>query len=213
MIKSAFKFGFMETANNSARRRTTGSIQPAATISRIPTGSSNDFIIFIIKCQPSNLIKSKMSKISTEQLKKYISEMLANRKQRKFKESVELQIALRDYDPEKDKRFNGAIRLPNVPHPNLRIAIIGNLAHCDQAKANGVPFIDQEGLKKFNKEKKLVKKWAKPYDVLIASDSLMKVIPKLLGNILVKLGKFPIAIGENESVLEKVNEVKQTVRF
>ena len=41
----------------------------------------------------------------------------------------------------------------------------------------------------------------------------MKVIPKLLGNILVKLGKFPIAIGENESVLEKVNEVKQTVRF
>jgi len=47
--------------------------------------------------------------------------MLTNRKKREFTESVELQIGLRDYDPEKDKRFNGSIRLPNVPAPNRKV--------------------------------------------------------------------------------------------
>ena len=68
-------------------------------------------------------------------------------------------------------------------------------------------------MKKFNKDKKLIKKWTKPYDVLIASESLMKVIPKLLGNVLVKIGKFPVAVGENETINTKVQEVKGTVRY
>jgi large subunit ribosomal protein L10Ae len=154
-----------------------------------------------------------MSKISSEQIRKSISDMLKERKERKFTESVELQIGLRDYDPEKDKRFSGAIKLPNLPHPNMKVAILGSAAHCDQAKAAGIDCIDVEGLKKFNKDKKLIKKWAKPYDVLLASDSLMKLIPKLLGNILVKIGKFPYTVLENESVAEKAKEQRQTVRF
>jgi len=63
-------------------------------------------------------------------------------------------------------------------------------------------------LKKFNKDRKLIKKWCKPFDILIASESLMKVIPKLLGNVLVKIGKFPIAVGENETIASKIDEVK-----
>ena len=38
--------------------------------------------------------------------------MLSTKKERKFVEAVELQIGLRDYDPEKDKRFTGSIKLP-----------------------------------------------------------------------------------------------------
>jgi len=41
----------------------------------------------------------------------------------------------------------------------------------------------------------------------------MKQIPKLLGNILNKINKFPLALGENEKVEEKVKEIKATVRF
>jgi len=145
-----------------------------------------------------------MSKIPSEFLKKSIHDMLTTKKQRKFKETVELQIGLRDYDPEKDKRFVGAIKLPFTPYPKMKIAIIGTVAHCDQAKAHNIPHIDVEGLKKFNKDKKLIKKWAKPFDVLLASESLMKQIPKLLGNVLVKIGKFPVSCGENENVNEKV---------
>jgi len=154
-----------------------------------------------------------MSKISAEYLKKSITDMLTNRKKREFIETVELQIGLRDYDPEKDKRFNGSIRLPNVPAPNRKVGLIGTAVHCDQAKKVDVGCIDAEGAKKFNKDKKLIKKWAKPFDVLLASESLMKQIPKLMGNTLNKIGKFPVAIGENEKVDDKVKEIKSTVRF
>jgi len=154
-----------------------------------------------------------MSKISNDILKKSITEMLTERKKRAFKESIELQIMLRDYDPEKEKRFVGTIRLPHVPHPRLKIGVIGNVIHCEQAKAQGVDYIDVEGLKKFNKEKKPIKKWAKPYDILIASESLMKQVPKLLGNTLNKIGKFPVAMGENELLVEKIKEVKGSVKF
>ena len=144
------------------------------------------------------------SKINQEFLKKTLAELLATKKERKFVEAVELQIGLRDYDPEKDKRFTGQIRLPNAPKPRMNIAIIGSAAHCMQAIKEGIPCIDEDGLKKFNKDKKLIKKWAKPYDTLIASESLMKKIPRLLGNVLVKIGKFPLMMTESENPTEKV---------
>jgi large subunit ribosomal protein L10Ae len=71
-----------------------------------------------------------MSRINQENLKKQISEMMTGRKDRKFEESVELQINLRDYDPEKEKRFVGSIRLPHKPYPRKRIAVIGTAFHC-----------------------------------------------------------------------------------
>jgi large subunit ribosomal protein L10Ae len=50
--------------------------------------------------------------------------MMKDRKERKFVETVELQIGLRDYDPEKDKRFNGSIRLPNMPAPTRTVSVL-----------------------------------------------------------------------------------------
>ena len=47
--------------------------------------------------------------------------MVVNKKPRKFVESIDLQIGLRDYDPEKDKRFTGAIKLPYCPHPRMQV--------------------------------------------------------------------------------------------
>lgn len=132
---------------------------------------------------------------------------------RGFTETVELQIGIRDYDPEKDKRFSGSIKLPHCPHPKLKVVLIGTAAHNEEAAKNGIPFIDVDGLKKFNKEKKAIKSWAKPYGTIICSESLMKQVPKLLGNVLVKIGKFPLSLGESESVAEKVKEIKHTVRF
>jgi large subunit ribosomal protein L10Ae len=40
----------------------------------------------------------------------------------------------------------------------MKVCILGDASHCDEAKANDIPFMDAESLKKLNKNKKLVKK-------------------------------------------------------
>ena len=48
-------------------------------------------------------------------------------------------------------------RLKHVPRPGMQVCVLGDQQHCDEAKANNLPFMDAEALKKLNKNKKLVK--------------------------------------------------------
>ena len=154
-----------------------------------------------------------MSKLNQDTLKKAIHEINADRKKRGFTETVDLQVGIKDYDPQKDKRFAGSIKLPHVPRPKLKAIILGDQIHCDQAQAANIPFIDAEGLKKFNKDRKLMKKYFKPYAILLASESIIKQIPKLVGPALTKINKFPTAISPNENVVDKIAEAIATIKF
>ena len=49
-------------------------------------------------------------------------------------------------------------RLKHVPKPKMRVCVLGDAAHCDEAKAGGIPCMTVDELKKLNKDKKLVKK-------------------------------------------------------
>ena len=90
---------------------------------------------------------------------------------------------------------------------------MGDQQHCDEAAANNLPYMDAEALKKLNKNKKLVKKLAKKYDAFIASESLIKQIPRLLGPGLNKAGKFPTLLTHGENMVAKVEDVKATIKF
>lgn len=239
-------------------------------------------------------------------------------KPRKFQESIELQIGLKNYDPQKDKRFSGTVKLPYIPRPNMKVralawqpppppppqdgqqgagggskaclaatqggetpltvstpplvlpaqsppphaatpqvCVLGDVKHCEQAQAVGVDAKSVEDLKKLNKNKKLVKKlgerppmrcdtahahpqapsgapcllqllcqapahhalpppplalphWtpgtaAKSYHAFLASESVIKQIPRLLGPGLNKAGKFPSPISGGRSVQDMVS--------
>merc|ERR1712196_94649 len=130
-------------------------------------------------------------------------------KKRKFVETIDLQIALKNYDPQRDKRFSGTFKLPVVPRPNLKCCIIGNAVHCEEAERIGVDKMSVDDLKKFNKNKKVVKK----FDAFLASDTLIKQIPRLLGPGLTKAGKFPTLIAGGDDMQEKIDEVKATIKF
>jgi len=82
--------------------------------------------------------------------------------------------------------------------------VLANAAHIEEAVALQVPYIDVEGLKAFNKDKNKIKKWAKKYDVLLASDSVAKQVTKLLGNVLVKMNRYPVSIAEGEKIKAKI---------
>ena len=136
-----------------------------------------------------------------------------NIKKRNFLETVELQIGLKNYDPQRDKRFSGTVKLPRIPRPNMTVCVLGDQHDIDRAKHHGIDAMSADDLKKLNKNKKLIKKLARKYDAFIASDALIKQIPRLLGPGLSKAGKFPTPVSHIDDLAQKVAEVKSTIKF
>jgi len=156
-----------------------------------------------------------MSKLSNDTLTEAVAAVLSNSKEKKrnFVETIELQIALKNYDPNKDKRFSGTIRLPVAPKLKFNVAVIGDAKHLEDAKKAGIQGYSQDDLKKLKKDKKLVKKLANAHNAFLASSTLIRMIPRLLGPGLNKAGKFPSALGANDDIAEKVEAQKASVKF
>lgn len=178
--------------------------------------------------EKSGFVSYIMSKLNSELLQQAVERILkyaageevemtegktVEGKKRNFKETVEAQFTLKNYDPVRDKRFSGTFKLPAVPRPGLKCCVLGNAAHCEQAERIGVDHMSVEDLKKLNKNKKLVKKLAKKYDFFLASDNMIKQIPRLLGPGLTKAGKFPTLLAAGEDMQEKIDEIKATIKF
>jgi len=70
-----------------------------------------------------------------------------------------------------------------------------------------------DDLKKLNKDKKKVKKLAKKYDAFMASESLIKQIPRLLGPGLNKAGKFPSLLTHADDIEAKIKDLQSTIKF
>jgi len=135
------------------------------------------------------------------------------KKKRKFTETIELQIALKNYDQNKDKRFSGVLRLPAIPKPKFTVCVFGDAKHCGEAAEKNIPNRSENDLKKLNKNKKAVKKLANEFDGFLASSSLIRKIPRLLGPGLNKAGKFPTQLGNNESIDSAVENMQASVKF
>ncbi|KAJ1953796.1 60S ribosomal protein L10A, partial [Dipsacomyces acuminosporus] len=155
------------------------------------------------------------SKIQVAAVREEVKALLAAsvENKRKFTETVELQIGLKNYDPQRDKRFSGTIKLPHIPRPKMTVCLLGDAHDCDKAKAIDMPFKSVDDLKKLNKNKKLIKKMAASYDAFIASEALIKQIPRLLGPGLHKAGKFPTPVSHNDDLDARANEIRATIKF
>ena len=156
-----------------------------------------------------------MSKISPDRLREVIASILqgSKDKKRKFLETIELQAVLKNYDTNKDKRFAGTIKLPNIPRPNMSVCVLGDAFHCEAAQNSDVPNMSVEELKALNKDKKKVKKLANKYNAFLASQTVMKQIPRLLGPTMHKLGKFPSLLERSDSINDKIDDIRRTVKF
>ena len=160
-----------------------------------------------------------MSKIGSEKMKAAIHEMLTTnrKKERKFKETIDLQIGLKDYDINKDKRFQGVVKLPNVIRPRLKICVIADAVHSEQCKKDNIDFITTDSLSKKvdpnDKKGKQLKKWCRHYKILFVSESIVGQLPKLGGKFFSKWGKFPFVIKGSEQVKAKVDEQLASVKF
>ena len=74
------------------------------------------------------------SKLQSEALREAISSIFGDstEKKRNFTETIELQIGLKNYDPQKDKRFSGSVKLPHIPRPKMKLCMLGDALHVEE---------------------------------------------------------------------------------
>jgi len=121
-----------------------------------------------------------------------ISEAIAAAPQRKFPESVELAINLKDVDLSIPKnRINEEIILPKGRGKNVKVGLFGSGEMVVKAKGKADFILKVEELEEFAGDKKQAKKVANEMSFFVAEAPLMPVIGKRLGQVLATRGKMP----------------------
>lgn len=75
------------------------------------------------------------SKLQSDALREAIATIVQyskETKKRNFTETIELQIGLKNYDPQKDKRFSGSVKLPHIPRPKMKVCMLGDAQHVEE---------------------------------------------------------------------------------
>lgn len=136
-------------------------------------------------------------------------------KKRRFKQSIELIIAIDGLDLKKpENRITGIIKLPHKPNKRRKIAVFAGGAIAEKAREAGVDkIISDKELEGIAGSKKDAKKLAKEYDFFLAEPSMMAKIGKILGFALGPRGKMPQLITPTTDLKNIVGDLKSSVRI
>ncbi len=150
---------------------------------------------------------------SKNELLTQIEEIRKNSKERKFKESIELSINMKEVDLSDPKnRINEEISLPKGRGRELKVAVFGTDEMKGKAKDSADFLYGPEDLGKFADDKKEFKKLAGQIDYFIAESTLMANIGKSLGQVLGPRGKIPKPLPPGQDPSPLIVNLKKTVR-
>ncbi len=130
---------------------------------------------------------------------------LGAERNRKFTETMELSVGLRNIDLKNpSNRFNFEIRLPHELRENVKVAVFcdGDLA--TRAASLGLRVIGREELESFGKNPKDAKKLAVQFDFFVAMAPFMPLIGRYLGKILGPRAKMPKPVPPTYQDLEQL---------
>ncbi len=131
---------------------------------------------------------------------------------RRFEQSIELMINLKDIDLKRpENRINLKIRLPNgVGKRRVLVFASGDLAlRAREAGADEV--MDPNELQSIAEDKKEVKRRLKDYDLFLAEAPLMPLIGRIVGPILGPRGKMPTPVPPQASIEEVMERERKTI--
>lgn len=133
-------------------------------------------------------------------------------KKRKFEESIEIGINLKDVDMTDPKnRINEEIILPAGRGKDIKVGIIASEEM--RLKAKNADFTySLEDLNNFADDKKSFKKVVKGIDFFVAESTLMGNIGKNLGIILGPRGKMPKPMAPGQDPTPFIENLKKSVR-
>ncbi|UCE73289.1 MAG: 50S ribosomal protein L1 [Methanomassiliicoccales archaeon] len=143
-----------------------------------------------------------------------VKEAVESSKPRKFKESVDLAVNLKDIDLSIPKnRIDDEILLPKGRGKAVKIAVFGSGELAVKAKTTADLVITPDELDDLADDKKRAKKMANEHVFFIAEAPLMPVIGKKLGVVLGPRGKMPKPIPPSADPVPLINNLRKTVRI
>ncbi|MBI4018343.1 MAG: 50S ribosomal protein L1 [Candidatus Aenigmarchaeota archaeon] len=133
-----------------------------------------------------------------------ISHIRTDSKQRKFSQSFDLVINLKNIDLKKpESKFSKEIQLPHGRGKEINVGIMSD-------RISGA--ISRPDLEAIAADKKRVRMLVNEYEFFVAEAPLMPVVGKLLGKYLAPRGKMPKLLAPGRDHNAVVNELKQSVR-
>ena len=142
-----------------------------------------------------------------------VKEAKEKAEKRKFNQSVELMLKLRDVDMKSaEGKIQEIVELPYSPAKPNKICVVGSGELAMKAKrANADLVIERAELEALAGKKKDLRKIANDYDFFIAEAPLMATVGKILGPVLGPRGKMPIPVPPSADITSLMAKHRKTV--
>lgn len=141
-----------------------------------------------------------------------MKKLQAESKQRKFLESIELAVNLKDIDLTNPKnRLQEEIPLPNGRGKPVKVGVFGSSEMAVKAKGAADVIVQPQEIEELASNKSKARKFARDADFFLAEAPLMPTIGKRLGVVLAPRGKMPKPIPPGSDPTPQIDKLKGSV--
>jgi large subunit ribosomal protein L1 len=151
--------------------------------------------------------------INESELVKMVKDAKTTDKERKFKQSVELYIVLKDIDVKKGFAMNETIQLPKrLTSPTTVCVMAGGDMGLKAKSANADRVIGADEINSLAANKREARKFINNYDFFLADTQLMITVGKVLGQLLGPRGKMPVPVPFNAPIESFLDRFRSSIR-
>lgn len=151
--------------------------------------------------------------INESELTKMIKDAKAADKERKFKQSVEMYVILKDIDVKKGFAMNETIQLPKrLSSPTTVCIMAGGDMGLKAKSANADRVISGDEINALAANKREARKIINKYDFFLADTQLMTTVGKVLGQLLGPRGKMPVPVPFNAPIESFLDRFRSSIR-
>jgi large subunit ribosomal protein L1 len=142
-----------------------------------------------------------------------IKEAKTTDKERKFRQSVEMYVVLKDIDVKKGFAMNETIQLPKkLTTPTTVCIMAGGDMGLKAKSANADRVIGSDEINSLAANKREARKFINNYDFFLADTQLMTTVGKVLGQLLGPRGKMPVPVPFNAPIEGFLDRFRSSIR-
>jgi large subunit ribosomal protein L1 len=144
-----------------------------------------------------------------------VTEILSNKNKRKFNESVDIAINLKQVDmSQPQNRIDTEIILPHGIGRDIRVGVFARGDMAERAKNSGCfMVISPDEIDKLGDDRAKLVELVENVDFFVSDAQLMPTIGKRLGSVLGRKGKMPQPIPPNADIKSIVERLSKSIRL